>query len=325
MQARASDVSDRKRRRRGASLVEYVSVMAIGAALLAGGGLILGDLTRATFGRLGVGIARSDRAPRDMPQSTTAPTPQAPAPAPLVPWWGVALLLGCGAVGLVIVSRRKRLALPPSTPEVETAPLVPERMEAQFIAKRQQILQVLDRELWCLFDGRIVVKDILTECPTTVRPETSLERVRAILRQERIHHVLVVDLHGQLQGVISDRDVRDAEAETAAQVMTRAPETVEPATPVAQAISMMLDRAISSLPVVEDGRVVGIVTTSDMLMTLQCCVQLLQRLATTMWQPGAGISPAWNEDSLSTAAAATTGDGTGRLFDVMQAMSASQQ
>ncbi len=230
------------------------------------------------------------------------------------------LLLGCGAIGLLFV-RRKTKSEPPKAGEPELLPAVPERLEAQFIAKRQQILQVLDRELWCVFDGRIVVQDILTECPTTVRPDTTIATVRSLLQKERIHHVLVVDVQGQLLGVISDRDFSESKGATAAAIMSRRPESVGKTTPVVNAISLMLDRSISCLPVVDDRRVVGIVTSSDMLMTLQCCVQLLQRLASAMWQPGVTLGQSWSKESLPADASTASGDATGRFFDVMNAMS----
>jgi predicted transcriptional regulator len=299
--------------------------MAIGAAVLAGGALALGDAARATFDNIGrqLAFAPNEKRPADALQ--TQPTVAVAEHPHIIPWWGAALLLGCGAIGLVFVGLRKpRVTAPAATAEVEETPIVPERLEAQFIAKRQQILQVLDRELWCVFDGRISIKDVLTDCPTTVRPDAPLARVRATMQEERIHHLLVIDMQGQLQGVISDRDLRDSDGAVASDVMTRNPATVTPATPVANAISLMLDRSISSLPVIDENRVVGIVTTSDMLMTLQCCVQLLQRLASTMWQPGVALGESWSEDNLA-AATSTSGDGTGRLFDVVQAMNASQQ
>jgi len=313
-----------RRNRRGASLVEYVSVMAIGAAVLAGGALALGDLTRATFDQAGRHLAFASKEKRPAEPLAAQPVEVVAEQLPIIPWWGAALLLGCGAIGLVFVSLRKSppAVSPAPLSEPEQTPIVPERMEAQFIAKRQQILQVLDRELWCVFDGRISIKDVLTDCPTSVRPDAPLARVRATMQEERIHHLLVIDMQGQLQGVISDRDLRDSDGAVASDVMTRSPATGTPATPVANAISLMLDRSISSLPVIDANRVVGIVTTSDMLMTLQCCVQLLQRLASTMWQPGVALGESWSDDNLA-AAASASGDGTGRLFDVVQAMNAS--
>lgn len=309
-------------RRRGATVVEYASMMAIGAAVLAGGALALGDLSSKTFTTAARSLPNQRISGASQPRIADEPNAP-PAAAPLVPWWGATILLGLGAAGLIYVNRPRPKKANPPLEEPEQQPVVPERLEAQFIAKRQQILQVLDRELWCVFDGRIIVQDILTECPTTVRPDATRQRVQAILDSERIHHVLVVDMHGTLLGVISDRDCLASKGKTAAEIMRRDPETVAKTLPVASAISQMLDRGINSLPVVEDGRVIGIVTTSDMLMTLQCCIQLLQRLASVMWQPGLPGS-SLHEVRLPAAPLEAPSDATGRFFDVMKAMSESQ-
>jgi predicted transcriptional regulator/Flp pilus assembly pilin Flp len=311
-------------RRRGATLVEYASMMAIGAAVLAGGALALGEFTNNSFQTAARSFPNQSFVVVEETEPSVSLAAESIEAAPIIPWWGATILLGIGAVGLVYVNRPKaKVKRQLEEPESEPLPVVPQRLEAQFIAKRQQILQVLDRELWCVFDGRIIVQDILTECPTTVRPDATRERVQATLESEHIHQVLVVDMQGQLQGVVSDRDCLTSKGKTAAEMMQRSPETVAKTLPVTSAISLMLDRRISSLPVVEEGRVVGIVTSSDMLMTLQCCIQLLQRLANTMWQPGLPAK-SWDEDSLPAASADAPAGGTGRFYDVMKVMSESQ-
>jgi predicted transcriptional regulator len=312
------------RKRRGASLVEYVSVMAIGAALLAGGAVFLGRATKDTF-NLADRAFTPGKPGENAAQEVAESAPEVADDGLMSPWVACGLL-AAGAIGLACVHFAKKKA-PPVVPErepiEEPLPQVPEHVEAHFIAKRQQILQILDRELWCVFDGRILVQDILTDRPTTVKPDTTVERVGQVLDEEQVRHALVVDMQGKLLGVISDRDVAARKGKTAAEIMTRNPEVVPKGMPVASAISLMLARRISSLPVVEDGKIVGVVTSNDMLMTLQCCIQLLQRLAGTMWQPGMGATPSWDGAASTTEAA--SGDATGRLFDVMKAMSESQQ
>jgi CBS domain-containing protein len=89
---------------------------------------------------------------------------------------------------------------------------------------------------------------------------------------------------------ISDRDIKGRRGWLARHVMTASPLTVTPVTPVNQAISMMLHRRISCLPVVENGQVKGILTVTDMLMTLQCLMKLLER-STTADEPVPSGSP----------------------------------
>lgn len=320
----------RKSSRRGASLVEYVSVMAIGAALLAGGAVFLGRSTKGTFELAGEAFSPSAARHKAVASAEALPTDADDAADQELVSGGVAIvLLMLGGVGLVFVhlAKKKQPAVkriiededaPPAAPEI------PKHVAAQFVAKRQHILQVLDRELWSVFDGRIMVRDILTEQPATVRPDAPVERVRKVLEEEQIHQVLVVDAQGALLGIVHEHACDGAKGKTAADIMRRDPETAPPGMQVVNAISAMLDRKITCLPVMEEGRVIGVVTTSDMLMTLQCCIQLLQRLAGAMWQPGMSMPTAWEEASLAPTEE-STGDATGRFFDVMKSLQESRQ
>ena len=61
--------------------------------------------------------------------------------------------------------------------------------------------------------------------------------------------------------------------------MTADPITVTPDSLINPAITQLVNRHISCLPVVEDGRLVGVLTTTDLMLTLQCTLQLLHRVA----------------------------------------------
>ena len=73
---------------------------------------------------------------------------------------------------------------------------------------------------------------------------------------------------------------------TAADLMTREPAVVTPDVTITAAVSVMLTRRISSLPVVEQERVVGIVTMTDVAMTLQCALQSLDKLSSELDRQG---------------------------------------
>ncbi len=90
------------------------------------------------------------------------------------------------------------------------------------------------------------------------------------MRQHRIRHLVVTE-NGRIAGVISDRDLggqRGAElrkGRTVADLMTRRVVSVASNMTLRQAANLMRGRLIGSLPVVDDDRLVGIVTATDVL------------------------------------------------------------
>jgi CBS domain-containing protein len=106
-----------------------------------------------------------------------------------------------------------------------------------------------------------------------VKPTDRIEEVARLLTRRRIGAVLVLDAAQQLLGIVSERDivrcvaVHGAEAleKTAAQVMTREVRTAEPAMTVEQAMAVMSDGRFRHLPVVSQGRLLGIVSIGDIV------------------------------------------------------------
>jgi CBS domain-containing protein len=169
----------------------------------------------------------------------------------------------------------------PRVATVETEELPPEKPAPveRFVDKRQRILRSLSSDVRRLFDRQIPVRKAMTARVETVLPAAPVDVLRERFLTEGIRHLLVVDAERRLVGMISDRDVASRRGQRAEQIMTRDPVFVEPETLLSQAITMILKHRIHALPVVDEGRVTGIITSSDLLMTLQCCIQLLQRLA----------------------------------------------
>ena len=115
------------------------------------------------------------------------------------------------------------------------------------------------------------VADRMTPNPSVVRLGDSLAVARLIMQTERFRHLPVVE-RKRVLGVITDRDVRQHAAhldETLVEsVMTADPVTVSPDTTVEEAASLMLVRSIGCLPVAQNGGLVGIITTTDLLRAL---------------------------------------------------------
>lgn len=127
----------------------------------------------------------------------------------------------------------------------------------------------------------MTVDGIMSREVVTVSPDTALMDTRKRLQKGGFHHMLVVE-EGELHGVISDRDVlqaispfldtyteehRDVQtlAQPASEVMRTELITVTPDTDIEDAANKLLDHDISSLPVVDEEELIGIVTTKDLL------------------------------------------------------------
>ncbi|CAN5232002.1 acetoin utilization AcuB family protein [soil metagenome] len=123
------------------------------------------------------------------------------------------------------------------------------------------------------------VRDSMTQDIFTLGPEASAAEAWALCREHKIRHVPIV-ADGRLVGLVSDRDLRDVspprenrEAATmrwvrVGDMMSRNVVTIHPLDTVDHAAREIYDRRIGCLPVVDEGNLVGIVTSSDMMRTL---------------------------------------------------------
>ncbi|MCU0573226.1 MAG: CBS domain-containing protein [Syntrophobacteraceae bacterium] len=143
-------------------------------------------------------------------------------------------------------------------------------------------------------------RDIMCRNVVTVSPESGITETVAILLEKRVNGLPVVDGKGRLQGIICQSDLiaqqkrvpipsvfallggliplqspRDLEKEVekiaairVAQAMTPKPVTVTPETSLEEIATLMVEKKYHTLPVVEDGKLVGIIGKEDVLKTL---------------------------------------------------------
>jgi acetoin utilization protein AcuB len=118
------------------------------------------------------------------------------------------------------------------------------------------------------------VSDIMTPDPHVIQPSATVRDACALMKEHGIRHVPVVD-GALLVGIISITDVGRLGAtlpaildRTIADSMTPNPLTIAPDEPIESAAAQMGLRKVYSLPVVADGRLVGIITTYDLLDAL---------------------------------------------------------
>lgn len=128
----------------------------------------------------------------------------------------------------------------------------------------------------------MTIRELMSGGLVTVRRETPVLEARDLMVKERIRHLLVTDTGGALAGIITDRDIRlnlPSRATslsvweinhlltklTVGEVMTRSVITVGPDRPARDGAQLMLHHKIGALPVLDDGRLVGIVTETDIV------------------------------------------------------------
>lgn len=120
----------------------------------------------------------------------------------------------------------------------------------------------------------MTVRDIARQDVVSVDPGTGVEDIASVLRTERVGSAVVVE-DGVPVGIVTDRDVgvgiwehEEPLATTAADLMTPDPVTVELDEGIYDALQVASEADVRRLPVVEDGRLAGIVTLDDFLVLL---------------------------------------------------------
>ncbi len=136
------------------------------------------------------------------------------------------------------------------------------------------------------------VRDYMTSTVTSLTVNARLLDAALLIRRTGKRHVPVISADGKVLGIISDRDVsrlapsvlsplgadeynKIFEGTPITLAMTKDPVTIHPDAPVQQAVHIMISRRFSSVLVAEpDGKLVGIITVTDLLGLLD---QLLAR------------------------------------------------
>lgn len=147
------------------------------------------------------------------------------------------------------------------------------------------------------------VREIMSSPAITVRPETKIQEVARVMRENHISGVPVVDDSGALLGAVTElnliarnaplkqphyltvlsamipvnvneyyaykEQLRQTLARTASELMSEDVRTIEPTTPLEEAMEIMLDPENNMLPVIEQGKLIGVVTRTDLVRLIE--------------------------------------------------------
>jgi acetoin utilization protein AcuB len=152
------------------------------------------------------------------------------------------------------------------------------------------------------------VKDVMSRSPISIDPAAAVGTALDVMRTKHIRHLPVVDESGVLVGIITDRDLRHAALAPAVQeflsirahrriralgetlenlrvrdMMTWAVITTSPGVPLVSAALIMFESRVGSLPVVEGGRLVGLLTEQDVLKALMLQGKVAEFGEANMW------------------------------------------
>jgi CBS domain-containing protein len=120
-------------------------------------------------------------------------------------------------------------------------------------------------------------RDVMTSPVITLRPDAPVQAAAALLCAHGFTAAPVVDASGRLAGIATEADlmrdriapegwvIQQEQDPTVGQIMTPAPTTMRPDDDLAEVVAIMLDARLRSVPIVDDGKLVGIVTRRDVL------------------------------------------------------------
>ncbi len=131
----------------------------------------------------------------------------------------------------------------------------------------------------------MLIREHMTPNPVTIPPETSVLDALHLMREKEIRRLPVLDKHGSLVGIVSEKDLLNASPSPVTtltiweahywlskliveKVMTREVATVSEDTPIEEAARLMADRKIGGLPVMREKALVGIITETDLFCVL---------------------------------------------------------
>lgn len=131
----------------------------------------------------------------------------------------------------------------------------------------------------------MIIERRMTRNPVTATPDMSIAEASNLMKQEKVHRLPVLDKEKRLVGIITEKDILYATPSPASslsihemayllskltvkKLMSKNVVTITKDTTVEEAARMMVDQDLSSLPVLEGDRLIGIVTKSDMFKIL---------------------------------------------------------
>ena len=131
----------------------------------------------------------------------------------------------------------------------------------------------------------VLVRDVMSKDVKVVRPDTTIKEVVATMNKFGIGSIMVVQSDKPV-GIITERDVLRRiielslapETQTARHVMTSPITTINETASIEEAAKLMAKKKIKRLPVINDGKLVGILTYTDIVFKVPTLLSVLEEI-----------------------------------------------
>lgn len=142
---------------------------------------------------------------------------------------------------------------------------------------RERIRQAYDEGRQAGSYKELTAEQLMSSPVVTLPIDTSIEEAGRFIRQHRFRHVPIVDEQGQLQGIISDRDLLELlefqqtrrtaqrEAMTVSTIMKERVLTATVDTVISQIAAVFFQQRVGAMPIMSEDKLVGMITRSDIL------------------------------------------------------------
>lgn len=271
---------NRKSRRRGVSSLEYVGVCALICIVAISAIVVLGrsvaGLNRVsnTFASSGVPAEEINDSLGHTTKAEASGVASEISQLQIFSALSAICIVALGILHLSGAKKPKEEDLQPQTCDVRQIEKQSKALQT-ILSKRSSVQSILLEDWVQLFEGNAQVGTYMSREVAAVRPDMTIEDADRMLREDGFRRVMVTHEDGRMAGVLSRKDIASKQGAIVADIMTDAPKTASPDMNVRIALSILLQHRISCLPVVKDGILIGLISTSDLLIVLQCILLIL--------------------------------------------------
>lgn len=278
--ARPPSLRDLAVNREGSASIEHAVLFGVVILSLVVGVYSLGQMSKAAFSSATSAIVATPAGKPSPSATSDNRLPDVAAADSQTAGWhvfavGVALFVACGAPLSYIILRPHIKSAKEKQQEQETAEKVEPTHDDNAFEKRQQIRRVFENNMASLLQGQLKVRHVMSRQLTCVRKTATVESVLELMELKKVRHIMVSEADGTLLGTVTDKDCAKRSGKRASDVMTTDPITLDADSDFAPAVTMLIRRRVSCLPVTSNGKLAGILTTTDFLMALQCALHTL--------------------------------------------------